>query len=71
MGDELDEIHTPKSEVEMQAERFRSCFEPNAYELDKHFSWMTESQREELGKRADAALKQAYLTQISEMYSGD
>lgn len=53
------------------AEIFRNCFEPNAYELDKHFAWMSESQREELGKQADKDLKQVFLDQVSDISSAD
>lgn len=71
MGTEVEEVHTPKSDVEFQAERFRDCFEPNAYRLDEHFGWMSESEREELGRKANEALKQAYIDHISEMHSSD
>ncbi len=66
-----DRVHTPQSDIEVQAEVFRDCFKPTAYLLDKNFSWMTESQRKELGRKADEALKQAYIDQFSEMYDSD
>lgn len=66
-----DNTHTPPSDVQIQAESFRNCFEPAAYRLDKHFSWMTESQRKELGRKADEALKQAYIDYFSEMYESE
>lgn len=66
-----DETHTPRSDVEIQAEAFRNCFESIPLRLDKHFSWMTESQREELGRKADKALKQASIDHFSEMYDGE
>lgn len=63
-----DDSHTPQSEVELQAKTFRDCFDPSAFRLEKNFGWMSESQREALGQRADEELKQAYVDHISEMY---
>lgn len=60
--------HTPRSEIELEANIFRNCFNPSAFRLEKNFGWMSESQREELGRKADEALKQAYVDHISEMY---
>jgi hypothetical protein len=62
------DAHTPRSDVHVQAGVFRDCFEPVAYRLEQNFSWMTDSQREELGRKADEALRQAYVDHISEMY---
>ena len=67
----VDTIQIPKSDIGIQAEVFRNCFKPVAYRLDKNFSWMTESQREELGRRADKALQQAYVDHVSEMYNSE
>lgn len=64
-----DETNAHQSDIERQAEVFRSCFKPNAYRLDKNFSWMNESQRKELGRKADEALKMAYIDHYSEMYN--
>jgi hypothetical protein len=64
----VDKPRGRQSDIESQAEAFRSCFEPDAFQLDENFSWMTESQREALGRKADEALKQAYIDQVSEMY---
>jgi hypothetical protein len=67
----VDEPHVPQSDVEIQAEAFRNCFEPVAFRLEKNFSWMTESQREELGRKANNALKQVYVDHFSEMYGSE
>lgn len=62
------DAHTPQSDVHIQADVFRDCFEPVTYRLDQSFSWMADSQREELGRKADKALRKAYVDHISEMY---
>jgi hypothetical protein len=66
-----DRTHAPNGDIETEAEAFRNCFRPDAFQLDEQFGWMTESQRKALGRKADEALKQAYIDQISEMYSSD
>jgi hypothetical protein len=63
-----DNTHAPPSELKLQSEAFRNCFKPVAYRLEKNFSWMTDAQRAELGRKADEALKQVYIDQFSEMY---
>ena len=64
----VNKPHVHQSDIEAQANAFRNCFKPVAFRLEKRFNWMTESQREELGQKADEALKNAYIDHLSEMY---
>lgn len=65
-----DTQHTPQSDIEVMAQQFVDCFEPSAYELDKRFGWMDESEREELGKLAQKKLQEAFIETYSGMYGG-
>jgi len=62
--------HIP-SDSEFQAEQFRQCFSPDAYELEQQFGWMSDQQRQFLGEKATEKLKEAYIETIEAIYAGD
>lgn len=66
----MSDQHRPQTgQVDKMADAFASCFHPSGYELDQRFGWMSEEEREELGRLAQEKLKEAFIEQYGKMYN--
>lgn len=60
-----------QSDLEADAQTFVNAFNPDAYKLEQNFGWLTESQRQELGERTQAAIKATFVEFMNDIYDGE